>query len=302
MKRIGLIDVDGHHFPNLALMKLSAWHKRNGDSVEWCNYLAHYDTVYKSKVFTFSPDDVTAIGSDKVIKAGTGYRDYTTVLPDEVEHIKPDYSLYGTSRAIGFTTRGCVNHCPWCVVPMKEGAIRPASPLREFLGNRKSAMLLDNNALAHPFGLKQMEESVRLGVRVDYNQGLEAKLVCENPAIADLLARVKWIRYVRLAADTSERLPYVLKAIDMLSARGLKPYRVFVYVLIRDDIQDALTRINALKTAGAMPFAQPYRDFDNKVKPSKEAKNLARWCNMRSIFKTCDFAEYNKHINNTPWN
>ena len=293
--KIGLIDVDGHHFPNLALMKLSAWHKAAGDSVEWCNHFERYDCVYKSKVFTFSPDDKTAVNADYIRMAGTGYKDYDTVLQYAIEHITPASGLYGVDYAVGFTTRGCVNHCPWCVVPKKEGAIRPASPLREFLADRKTAVLLDNNALAHPFGLEQMEESIRLGVKVDYNQGLEAKLVCDNPAIADLLARMKWQRYVRFAADTTERLPYVVKAVEMLSERGLKPYRVFVYVLIRD-VQDALHRINALKELGVIPFAQPYRDFDNMTEPTQEQKDLARWCNMRATFKSCTFDEYNRHI------
>ena len=293
--KIGLIDVDGHHFPNLALMKLSAWHKAAGDSVEWCNHFERYDRVYKSKVFTFSPDDKTAVNADYIRMAGTGYKDYDTVLQYAIEHITPDYGLYGVDYAVGFTTRGCVNHCPWCVVPKKEGAIRPASPLREFLADRKTAVLLDNNALAHPFGLEQMEESIRLGVKVDYNQGLEAKLVCDNPAIADLLARMKWQRYVRFAADTTERLPYVVKAVEMLSERGLKPYRVFVYVLIRD-VQDALHRINALMELRVIPFAQPYRDFDNMTEPTQEQKDLARWCNMRATFKSCTFDEYNRHI------
>lgn len=293
--KTGLIDVDGHHFPNLALMKLSAWHKAAGDSVEWCNHFERYDRVYKSKVFTFTPDDRTAVNAGEVRMAGTGYRDYDSVLPDAIEHMMPDYGLYGIDYAVGFTTRGCVNKCPWCVVPWKEGMIRAASPLREFVGGKKSAVLLDNNALAHPFGLEQMEDSIRLGIKVDYNQGLEAKLVCENPAIADLLARMKWSRYIRFAADTTERLPYVVKAVEMLSERGLKPYRVFVYVLIGPDVQDALNRINALKELGVMPFAQPYRDFDKNIEPTQEQKDLARWCNMRATFKSCTFEEYNRH-------
>lgn len=231
------------------------------------------------------------------IYGGTGYRDYTTTLPDEVEHTMPDYGLYGVNYAVGFTTRGCVNRCPWCIVPQKEGAIRPASPLREFVGDKRTAVLLDNNALAHPFGLEQMEESIRLGIKVDYNQGLEAKLVRDNPAIADLLVRMKWNRYVRFAADTTERLPYVVKAVEMLAERGLKPYRVFVYVLVQDDIQDALHRINTLKALGAMPFAQPYRDFENRVEPTRAQKDLARWCNMKATFISCTFEEYNRRKN-----
>ena len=92
--RIGLVDVDGHNFPNIALMKLSAWHKRRGDTVEFADPAARrYDKVYMSKVFTFSRDCTDRYDCE-VVRAGTGYRDYATILPEEIEHICPDYSLY----------------------------------------------------------------------------------------------------------------------------------------------------------------------------------------------------------------
>ena len=107
--RIGLVDIDGHHFPNLALMKLSAWHKSQGDSVEFADPMfGRYDRVYMSKVFTFTPD-CPDIYHCEVIRGGTGFRDYTTVLPEEIEHICPDYSLYGVNESYGFLTRGCPN-------------------------------------------------------------------------------------------------------------------------------------------------------------------------------------------------
>ena len=125
--KIGLIDVDGHSgFPNLALMRLSAWHKVCGDHVEWWNGFCHYDRVYMSKVFTFTPDVDTVIDADKIIRGGTGYKDYGS-LPDEIERTAPDYSIYpGVDYAIGFLTRGCIRGCSWCIVPINEGWIRPA--------------------------------------------------------------------------------------------------------------------------------------------------------------------------------
>ena len=125
--KVALVDVDGHHFPNLALMRLSAWHKARGDDVEWWNGFTHYDRVYLSKVFTFTPDFDTVIDADEIITGGTGYKDYTS-LPPEVEATPPDYSIYPWyKRAVGFLTRGCVHTCPWCIVPRKEGNIRPAA-------------------------------------------------------------------------------------------------------------------------------------------------------------------------------
>lgn len=120
---VGLIDVDSHGFPNLALMKISAWHKKRGDSVEWWNGLKHYDLVYQSKVFdgTYSKDNEFVVMADKVVKGGTGY-DLKNKLPNEVEHTKPDYGLYGiTDTAYGFLTRGCPRGCPFCIVKPKEG-------------------------------------------------------------------------------------------------------------------------------------------------------------------------------------
>ena len=119
--KVALVDVDGHHFPNLALMRLSAWRKAKGDDVEWWNGFTHYDRVYLSKVVTFSPNFDTVIDADEIITGGTGYKDYAS-LPPEVEATPPDYSIYPWyKRAVGFLTRGCVRNCPWCIVPRKGG-------------------------------------------------------------------------------------------------------------------------------------------------------------------------------------
>lgn len=258
---IGLVDVDGHHFPNLALMKLSAWHKSQGDRVEFADPMfGHYDRVYMSKVFTFTPDC-------------------------------PDYSLYGVDEAYGFLTRGCVNRCPWCIVPHKEGSIRPASPLREFIGDKRRAVLLDNNVLASDFGLEQIEEIVRMGISVDFNQGLDARRACDDAFILDLLSRVKWMNQIRFACDRMSQMEPVAECVKELGRRGVKPYRIFVYCLIQD-VDDALERINALRKLGVLPFAQPYRVFDNNVEPTNEQKRLARWCNHRAIFKSVEFKNY----------
>lgn len=135
--KIGLIDVDSHNFPNLCLMKIFAWHKKQGDSVEWWNGFNHYDRVYKSKVFddSISPDMNYAINADEIIKGGTGYG-LDNKLPDEIEHIMPDYSLYGiTDTAYGFLTRGCPRGCEFCIVSKKEGRCsKQVAELDEFFG------------------------------------------------------------------------------------------------------------------------------------------------------------------------
>ena len=147
---IGLIDVDGHNFPNLALMKISAWHKSKGDTVEWCLPMDHYDIVYQSKVFdeTYSPDIDWIPNANKIVKGGTGYfrrkeakgsiygisevyyddkwlvlgnsstavfgnELYREFLPYDVEHSFPDYSLYPKlTRDISTGTWPCITFLP----------------------------------------------------------------------------------------------------------------------------------------------------------------------------------------------
>lgn len=122
--RVGLIDVDGHNFPNLALMKLSAYHKDRGDEVSWYDIFGEYDRVYMTKVFTHTPDYNFSIpNAREIIRGGTGY-DIHSRLPEDAEKIVPDYSLYpyiDKKTAYGFLTRGCIRRCPWCIVPKKEG-------------------------------------------------------------------------------------------------------------------------------------------------------------------------------------
>lgn len=178
--KIGLVDVDGHNFPNLALMKISAYHKQRGDKVSWAEPLfANYDKVYKSKVFTFTEDDHTPY-SCEVVKGGTGY-DIVSSLPKEIDTMQPDYSIYpfiDNHTAYGFLTRGCPNRCKWCIVPKKEGPVKPYMTVDEIATNgRTSLVLMDNNVLASPYGLSQIEIIADRGYKVDFNQGLDARLI-----------------------------------------------------------------------------------------------------------------------------
>ena len=204
--KIGLIDVDGHNFPNLALMKISAWHKSQGDTVEWCFPLDHYDIVYQSKVFdeTYSPDIEWMPMADKVIKGGTGYG-LDNKLPDEMEHIYPDYSIYPEltkDTAYGFLTRGCPRGCKFCIVAGKEGrrSIKVAD-LSEFWRGQKNIVLLDPNILAcreHPDLLQQLIDSKAC---VDINQGLDIRLTTE--ANISLLNQIK-VKEIHFAWDNAE--------------------------------------------------------------------------------------------------
>ena len=180
---IGLLAVDSN-YPNLALMKISAWHKARGGNVEWYNPFNRYDKVYMAKVFSFTEDYLQYItNADCVEKGGTGY-DIRKVLPVEIDRMQPDYSIYpqiDSKTAYGFLTRGCPNRCKWCVVPKKEGKITPYMDIEEIAVNgRKNIILMDNNVLASDYGLQQIEKIVSMGVRVDFNQGLDG-LFGDNP-------------------------------------------------------------------------------------------------------------------------
>lgn len=292
--KIGLIDVDSHSgFPNLALMKLSAWHKAQGDSVEWYEPLFatdQFDRVYMSKVFTFTQDYQYPINAKEVLRGGTGYKLYDRNLPESVEYSFPDYTIYPKcGYAVGFLTRGCVRKCPWCVVPKKEGWIHAVNTWQNIKRpDSRDIVFLDNNILAHEHGISQLESMIGQNVRIDVNQAMYARLV--TPEIAQILSKLKWINYLRLACDTSAMIPIVRQAVSYLSEAGVKPYKIFVYSLIHD-VDEAHKRIVELDKMGVQPFAQPYRDF-NGGEPTYEQKRLARWCNMRATHKAIPFEKY----------
>lgn len=279
---IGLHDSDRTGFPNYALMKISAWHKAHGDTVEWFTPCFRYDCVYSSKVFTFTPEDPYL--PPETIKGGTGYGVYDE-LPAEIDAMFPDYSIYPECHyAIGFLTRGCIRNCPWCVVPKKEGSIRPYRSWREIKRtDSRDIVLMDNNVLAHPWGVSQLESMIGQDVRIDANQGVDSRLV--TPEIARIFAKLKWIRFIRTACDTDSSMESVGRMVELLKSEGVKPYRIFVYVLVKD-ILSAERRVLFLRNLGVEPFAQPYRDFSTNEEPARELKDFARWVNDKAIFKT----------------
>jgi hypothetical protein len=285
--KIGLLDIDGHHFPNLALMKLAGYHKSNGDTVEWVNHLEWYGRIYQSKVFTFTPDNPFALQSDEIIRGGTGYRMYSELFCDGTE---PDYTLYPQyPHAYGFLTRGCIRRCPWCVVPKKEGHIRPYRDIKTVLQGRKTAILMDNNVLASVHGLQQLEKIVDLGCRVDFNQGLDSRLVTDE--IAKFLSKIKWIRFLRFVCDRVQAVEPLLKAIEKLNKYGVKNYRIFVYLLVKD-VDDANRRCKILKKLGVNPFAQIYRNFDDNSQPTAAQKHFAWYVNQKAVFNATEWEDY----------
>lgn len=297
--KVGLIDVDGHNFPNLALMKISAFHKAQGDDVEWCLPLAHYDIVYQSKVFddTYYPDITWIPQADKVIKGGTGYG-LDNNLPSEIEHIYPDYSLYPKltkDKAYGFLTRGCPRGCKFCIVASKEGRRSyKVADLNEFWRGQRNISLLDPNILAcrdHPDLLRQLIDSKAC---VDFNQGLDIRLTNEENIA--LLNEIK-VKEIHFAWDNPEDdlKPYFEKYKALAKHKPHGRYgTVYCLVNFGSTMEENLYRIYTLRDLGYDPYVMIY----DKPNAPKEIKHLQRWVNNRFVFRSCDkFEDYKKGIN-----
>lgn len=298
--KIGLIDVDGHNFPNLALMKLSALHKKQGDSVEWYDIFGDYDTVYMAKVFTHTKDYDQAINNAKqVVKGGTGY-DIHSKLPEEAEFITPDYSLYpnliDNKTAYGFLSRGCIRKCPWCIVPKKEGSIRPYQDIEQIATDgRDNIILMDNNILAaEDYAKEQLKKIIDLNLKIDFNQAMDARLVTDQTA--QLLAKTKWSKYIRFGCDTPQQVEDCRQAIEKIQSFGYNG-SFFLYTIIRGDIKECYNRINYWKqpqfNTKVKPFAQPELDFSTKKQNIPQwQKDLAHWTNKKTCYFAIDFKDF----------
>lgn len=292
---IGLMAVDSQ-YPNLALMKISAWHKSQGDAVEWYTPFGRYDMVYMAKVFSFTPDYGHWItNTTHIRKGGTGY-DVHSRLPEEMEFVTPDYSLYPSidrKTAYGFLTRGCPNRCKWCVVPRKEGGIRPYMDVDDVATDgRTNLVLMDNNILACDYGLQQIEKIVERRYRVDFNQALDARLVTDD--IARLLARVRWLNQIRFGCDTPRQIEECERAMQLIDRHRGKPASYLMYTMIGSDFDEAYRRLSHFRTFPRVRVvAQPFRDVDNphQVIPQWQ-HDMARWSMRRELYASCDFKDF----------
>lgn len=312
--RIGLVDIDSHAsrkkwgatiYPNIALCKISAYHKAQGDDVEWALPFYHYDIVYMSKIFNFSADDLTIYDADKIVKGGTGY-DIESKLPDAIDRMRPDYSIYPSvpdDVAYGFLTRGCPNKCKWCVVPKKEGLIRPYMDVDEIATpTRRKLVLMDNNILAAgDYCIEQFNKIIERGYAVDFNQALDARLVTDEHA--RLLAKIKWKeRRIRFGCDTHAQIAECERAISLINSYGYRG-EYFLYTMIQGDLQRDYDRIHYWwlrlqenrkhRNGGDVyAYAQPYRDPYKRNTIPQWQKDMAGWCNKRMIFATTDFMDF----------
>jgi len=304
--RVALIDVDGHNFPNLAQMKLSAWHKKQGDKVERYDPFKHYDLVYMSKVFANTPDYPYVVNADKVIRGGTGYaihgaggehycKEDDLPLPYEIEHIMPDYSLYGIEdTAYGFLTRGCPRGCDFCIVAGKEGRCSvKVADLTEFWGGQKNIVLCDPNILACRDWKNLLGQLAESKATIDINQGLDARMLTETKCLAIEKLKIKEIHF---AWDRYEDKNIVLPKLKMFSEICTKKpheHNACVYVLVNhgSTVEQDLERIYTLRDLGWWAYVMVY----DKPHAPQIIKDMQRWCNNRFIFARCPiFEDYNK--------
>ncbi len=277
---IGLHDADAEHikgktFPNYALMKISAWYKAHGDNVEWWMPLSHYDRVYSSKIFDFT--SINPYLPDNTIKGGTGYN-IDLKLPPEIEETYPDYTIYpDCDYAIGFITRGCPNNCDWCYVPRKEGDIKPYRTWQDLIRHDTDKLvLMDNNILACDHGIKQLYSLAESDIKIDLNQGMDIRLVTED--IVKLYSKINWIKYIRFSCDTRWQLPYFKKVLQWFEKYGVSRSRVFIYILVRKDINDADYRVHELNKmfSNLSFFAQAERNAGKGIVPNKMQLEFAQ--------------------------
>ena len=293
---VALLAVDSK-YPNLALMKISAYHKSVGDSVEWYNPFDRYDRLYMSKVFSFTPDYDYYINnvSGEIIRGGTGY-DIHSSLPEEIDMMQPDYSIYpqvDRETAYGFLTRGCPNKCPWCVVPEKEGNVKPYMDVEEIaIDGRTRLILMDNNILACGYGLQQIEKIIRKGYKVDFNQALDARLV--NGYVANMLAHVKWLAPIRFGCDTVGQIFSCEEAMQLIDKYSGRRRQYLLYCMIHGDIKENETRLSHFRANKHVRIvAQPFRDLHNgRPAIPQWQKDMARWSMRRELYASCTFRDY----------
>lgn len=311
--RIGLIDIDSK-IPNLALMKISAYHKAQGDTVALNDYLA--DKLYCSVIFERSRKNAEELKKKypDMIIGGTGW-DYTVKLPEEIHTMKPDYTLYTmetiykrirgimtkenrikkaetiVNSGIGFSSRGCIRNCGFCIVPKSEGKFRQENEIRDLISPNSNVLILsDNNLTADPNCIDKLNEIRDRKLIVDINQGIDIRLI--TPEIAKALSEVKHLRSIHYAWDLMSFEKQVLHGIQILS-QFIKPYRHMCFMLTGYDtsFEEDMYRFRKLRELGVSPYVMVYNE-----KPDVRLEHFERWSNGR-FHKVCSFDEYEPWLN-----
>ena len=280
--------MDKKEYPNIALMKLSSYHKSMGDEVEWYQPLfgGWYDIVYVSKVFTFSDDYPYEINADTVIYGGAAYGNNDIGL----DNVMPDYSIYGiTDTAYGFLTRGCYNNCPYCVVPCIEGnSVRKVADLSDFWSGQKNIKIMDSNILGlaeRSVVIDLFRQLIDSKVSVEFVQGLDIRLMDDE--IIDLLLQMK-TKMIHFAWDDPRDVIIPQKFKHFRERTGWDYHKVIVYVLTNfwSTLDEDFMRIYEIKRIGFYPFVMLYDK--HLLKKGDEHLKIQRWCNNPRVFKSTE--------------
>lgn len=286
-------------FPNFALMKISAWHKSQGHKVVWFCGLEQqfYDKIYSSKVFDFTPIDhcIDMLENDRrLIKGGIGYRLFNE-LPKEIDEMFPDYSIYPEiDHAIGFLTRGCIRKCEWCIVPHKEGHIKPYAAVEQIARqDTNKIVFMDNNVLACEHGIEQIKQIANeRKYRIEFNQGLDVRLLTDE--IIEILSIVRWIKHIHFSCDNESQLAHFEKWMPKLKEDKLAN-KMFVYLLVTQDIESAEFRARELFRLNPqirMIYAQAEHNKGKYI--TKEQRQFCRYARNGQFRKFATFSDFLK--------
>lgn len=293
--KISYLDIDSK-LPNLAIMKHAGYMRKQGHEVELNAVEA--DRYFASIIFSknrYIGEGLKKMYGARVKIGGTGW-DIDVKLPEEIEREKPFYELYGIDYGMGFTSRGCIRNCEFCVVPRKEGKILSVATIEE-MANPKSnfLVLLDNNFLASPGWLDRCKEIYKGDYKVSFCQGLDVRLV--NEGNAWWLARMK----LRNLHNTNNRIYFawdnikdekrIREGVKTLSGAGIKPYRLVFYILtgFNSTLEEDLYRVNEIIGWGCEPYVMVYNK--GEINHNTNLKHLQCWANAK-IYKSCTFEEY----------
>lgn len=293
---VGLFDLDRTGFPNVALMKLSAWHKAQGDTVLPLNSGERADRRYGSAVFSWNRRKAAALTAIGAIVGGSGV-DLQNKLPSHVEAMRPDYSLYGLDYGVGYLMRGCIWRCDFCVVPQKEGKPREVATIDDLV-NGSFLVLLDNEFLwREKWAIARLEELTARHLDWCPSQGLDVRVVT-MPIVEALAASRYWNvhhtrRQITFAFDDLATAPLYRRGVErLLTKMAAWHLQSFVLVGHNSTIAQDLERLAIIRSYEIDPFVMVYRDYSTgQMARDQQLRNLARWVNRR-LYKTCTFAEY----------